>query len=150
MKFRLFFIAVGVIIILALYLFSSKESAVDPSMIDFLFGDKTLSVEIADTIESRTLGLSGRQSLPEEVGLLFVFDTPVVQGFWMKDMGFPIDILWFDAEKRLVDITEDLSPDSFPETFYPNQPIMYVLETNIDQFSDPEQLLGKSFELSTR
>ena len=92
-------------------------------------GNRALRVEVADTDAKRTLGLSGRESL-KEGGMLFVFDTPGNYGFWMKDMRFPIDIIWLDESYHVVDIARNVGPDTFPHIFYPPYPVKYVLETN--------------------
>ncbi|MCI0542535.1 DUF192 domain-containing protein [bacterium] len=84
--------------------------------------------EVADTIDKRTLGLSGRADLPEGRGMLFIFDTDSTDGFWMKDMNFNIDILWFDNNLRLVDMWQDARPDSYPKVVKPRTPARYVLE----------------------
>ncbi|MDP3725202.1 MAG: DUF192 domain-containing protein, partial [Nanoarchaeota archaeon] len=61
-------------------------------------GKHEFIAEVADTEEERARGLSGRDSLDEMRGMLFLFDSPAggpeVQSFWMKDMKFPIDIIW--------------------------------------------------------
>ena len=53
--------------------------------------------ELADTSSERTKGLSYRTEIPKE-GMLFIFPNKGIQGFWMKDMLFPIDILWLTDE----------------------------------------------------
>ena len=88
-----------------------------------------ISVDIADTPEKRTLGLSGRPSLALDEGMFFIFDTPWRFSFWMKDMNFPIDIIWIDAEFKVADITKNAVPASFPKIFEPRTPVLYVLET---------------------
>lgn len=92
--------------------------------------DATLNVEYARTDAERVLGLSGRESMPENQGLLFIFDTPNIYNFWMKDMNFPIDIIWIDENWRVIGITEDIKPETFPETFSPESPAEFVLEVN--------------------
>ena len=93
-------------------------------------GTFKLEVEIADDDAERAQGLSGREALAPDRGLLFVFDEPAAAGFWMRNMNFPIDIIWIDGAWRVVGITANVSPDSFPQVFYPPEPIKYVLETN--------------------
>lgn len=93
-------------------------------------GEQVFMIEIADDVAERTQGLSGREFLPNNTGLLFVFENPGVQRFWMKDMNFPIDIIWVDADLRVVDVTRNAQPDSFPQTFSPTTPVLYVLEVN--------------------
>ncbi len=98
-----------------------------------------LEIEIADTPEERIKGLSGRESLSENSGLLFVHSQPGIYGIWMKDMKFPIDVIWLDADFRVVDIAKDIKPDSFPRVFEPSQPALYILEVNAG-FADKNQI----------
>jgi len=92
-------------------------------------GNTEIVVEIADTDAKRQLGLSGRDSLLRGRGMLFVFDKPGNYGFWMKDMKFPIDIIWIDSDMRIVGVEENVSPNTFPKSFYPLSPVLFVLET---------------------
>ena len=97
-----------------------------------------INVEIADTPQERTQGLSGRDPLPDHHGLLFVFEEQNPHGFWMKNMKFPIDIIWFASDGRIVGIQEYASPESYPQVFYPDLPALYALEVNagfVDTFS---------------
>ena len=89
-----------------------------------------IHIEIADTDASREQGLSDRASLPSDNGMLFVFDTPGQYGFWMKDMHFPLDMVWINADKTVVGVTKDLLPSTYPSIFPPPSPISYVLEIN--------------------
>jgi uncharacterized membrane protein (UPF0127 family) len=91
-------------------------------------GTATVVLEIADTPEALHRGLSGRNSLAEDHGLLFVFPTPDRYGFWMPDMHFAIDIIWLDDKLRVVYIKNDATPDTYPEVFKPDTPARYVLE----------------------
>lgn len=88
----------------------------------------TLAVEVAHTPTAREQGLSGRTGLPEGRGMLFVFDTPGEYGFWMKDMQFPLDIIFIDQNLHVINIDSDLSPATYPQVFYPPTPALYVLE----------------------
>jgi len=90
----------------------------------------TIELEIAQTAEQRVRGLSGRVSLPENSGMLFIFEGEGEYGFWMKEMHFPIDIIWLDENFTVVDIKKNALPESYPELFYPKAPAQYVLEVN--------------------
>ena len=89
---------------------------------------QTIKVEIADTDAKRELGLSGHAPLSDTQGMLFVFDTPGIYSFWMKDMLFPLDIIWLapsevegtDAAK-VIYIAKDLQPSSYPSAFRPTR-----------------------------
>ena len=87
-----------------------------------------VKVEIADTPLLQEKGLSGIESLKEDEGMLFIFENPSLQSFWMKDMRFPIDIIWFDEQMKIVWIEKNLSRSSYPSTFSPDKNSKYVLE----------------------
>jgi uncharacterized membrane protein (UPF0127 family) len=93
-------------------------------------GTATISVEIADTDALREQGLSDRTSLGANAGMLFVFQSDLIPDFWMKDMNFPLDMIWIDASGTIADITNDILPASYPSTVSPKTPIRYVLEVN--------------------
>lgn len=97
--------------------------------------DIPFEVEIANSEAERVQGLSGRQKLSESAGLLFVFPESEYHTIWMKDMNFPIDIIWIDEDLKVVGIDKNVSPDTYPRIFRPSRPVKYILETNI-HFSD--------------
>ena len=101
--------------------------------------DIEINVELADTAEKKSQGLSGRNSLLQNQGMLFVYDKPAFYSFWMKDMQFPIDIIWIDENYRVTDIAKSVPPDSFPQTFQPQNLAQYVLEVNAG-FSDKNDI----------
>lgn len=82
----------------------------------------------AVTEEEKAKGLSGKNELAENEGLLFVFDKNDRWGIWMKDMLFPIDIIWFDENKKVVFMEENIKPESYPWIFSPDVPARYILE----------------------
>lgn len=88
-----------------------------------------LKIEIADTPDERQLGLSGRDGLPENHGLLFVFEKADTYGIWMKDMTFAIDVIWLSEDMRVVHIERSVAPESFPKVYRPDEPALFVLET---------------------
>jgi len=93
-------------------------------------GEAEINVDIADTDSERAQGLSGRETLEQEEGMLFVFETSRVPHFWMRDMNFGLDIIWIDEALEIVEFTENVLPESFPKTFSPSAPVKYVLEVN--------------------
>jgi hypothetical protein len=76
--------------------------------------------------------LSDRTTLAADSGMLFVFDTPGQYGFWMKDMRFPLDMVWINADKTVAGVTKDILPSTYPSIFPPPNPISYVLEINAE------------------
>ncbi|MEK7185402.1 MAG: DUF192 domain-containing protein [Patescibacteria group bacterium] len=107
---------------------SSSDSKLSAQSIKI--ADAKFNIELANTYDSRTRGLSGRKSLADNTGLLFVFDSSARYGFWMKDMKFPIDIIWIDDAGKVVFIEKNVKPSTFPKVFYPSAPASFVLEIN--------------------
>lgn len=70
---------------------------------------RVIPVEVVDSDSARARGLSGRAMLAPETGMLFHFDDEGIYPFWMKDMKFPIDIVWI-RNGTVVDITENMQP----------------------------------------
>ena len=114
-------------IVLALFIFLPASSGQKIEGERITIGEAELSVEIADTPELQKRGLSGRTALAEGHGMFFVFPEPGRYGFWMKDMLFPIDIIWIDGSGAVVGAVS-ADPASYPEVFYPPVPVSYVLE----------------------
>lgn len=89
----------------------------------------SFKVEVADTFMSRMAGLSGREPLRENEGMFFVFPMAAKHSFWMKDMRFPIDIIWI-REKQIVWMKENASPDDWKQgiSYMPTESADAVLE----------------------
>lgn len=91
-----------------------------------------LIADIAATDEQKAKGLSVKDSLAENEAMLFVFDNEAQHTFWMKNMKFPIDIIWIGSDKRVVHIEHNLQPCSSEllcPTYKPVGDSLYVLET---------------------
>ena len=95
-------------------------------------GGASVTAEVADDVPSRQRGLSGRDRLAPDAGMLFLEPNDSPQ-FWMKGMRFPIDIVWI-RNGRVVDVTADVPPpagDNAPlPTYSPERPANRVLEVN--------------------
>lgn len=105
-------------------------------------------IEVADTPEKRTQGLSGRESIADNYGMLFIFSEPAYHGFWMKDMRVPIDIIWISSTGTIVHIEHELSPDTYPDVFTPPSPARYVLETRAGYAREHDWEEGTQLDLS--
>lgn len=91
-------------------------------------GNGTFAVKVADTDPERVQGLSKTPSLAPNEGMLFIFDQPNYWPIWMKDMNYPIDIVWLDANKKVVTVNHGISPSTYPDVFMSVEPAMYALE----------------------
>lgn len=89
-----------------------------------------ITAEIAASLEARATGLSKYKTLDDGRGMLFVYDQPQKQCFWMKDMKFAIDILWIGSDKQILHIEENVQPSTYPKQFCPDVPAKYALEVN--------------------
>ena len=69
-----------------------------------------INVVLAETPAERVRGLSGRETLPQNEGMLFLFENTDYHAFWMKNMRFPIDIIWMDDDRVIVGIAEHVLP----------------------------------------
>ncbi len=108
-------------------------------------GEK-LKVDLALTLVEQEQGLSGRKILAPDEGMLFVFSKPSVNYFWMKDMNFPIDMIWLDENLKVIYLKKEAQPESYPETFGPGVDNSYVLEVSAG-FSEKNNLKeGDSIE----
>ena len=94
-------------------------------------GQAQVGIEIADTVEEKSLGLGGRESLPQDQGMLFVYDQPGVYGFWMKGMKFPLDFVWI-SQGKVVEVTQNVPVNNevMPSVYQPKVVIEAMLEVN--------------------
>ncbi len=88
--------------------------------------DSEIWVEIADTESKREQGLSGRDKLDSDSGMLFIFDRPDKYSFWMKDMKINLDFVWI-RDGKIVYLSRNISN---PTTLYPPYDVNKVLEVN--------------------
>lgn len=110
-------------------------------------GGQEIVVAVADTPALRAQGLSFRDSIKQKEGMLFVFENPEMSGFWMKDMSFPIDVIWFDEKKRIIDVWENADPQSYPRIVTPRAPAQFVLEVPAGFFAKFQLQTGNTFEI---
>ncbi len=98
-----------------------------------------LTVEIADTPESREVGLMNRPSLPDDAGMLFVFESTSHWAFWMRNTLIPLSVAFIDEQWKIVDI-QDMRVGPNPQTgrmdiYEAAQPSRYALEVNQGLFA---------------
>jgi uncharacterized membrane protein (UPF0127 family) len=108
-------------------------------------GDGVFAAKVVKTPAERAKGLSDTSSLRPDQAMLFVFDDDAKHGIWMKDMNYPIDIVWLDKDKKVVYIVKNAPPESYPyETFVPKQDARYVLEFAAGTVGRKSIIIGKS------
>lgn len=116
-------------------------------------GGQVLTVELAKTPRAWQNGLSNRSQLAADHGMLFIFPESSRRSFWMKEMKFPIDIIWLQ-NGEIVDIAPKIPPASVeedsPVTYWPRLPANAVLEVNAGfcekygvKIGDKAEILGQ-------
>ena len=123
------FILVALISSLYTYFVNGKKAEFKEIQIN----NNIFQVEIADTMMSQTKGLSGRESLDEDEGMLFVFQKHAKRSFWMINMNFYLDIIWI-KDGIIVGIAKNTVPlklnNEKAEIYYSPEPVDMVLEIN--------------------
>ncbi len=105
--------------------------------VNIKIGEQYIVADTAKTEAERNKGLGGRDSIGVNEGMYFIFDTPGLYGFWMKDMRFPIDLVWISGGK-IVGFEENMQPpadvntlDSGLKNYLPPENIDRVLELHV-------------------
>ncbi|KRD32161.1 MULTISPECIES: DUF192 domain-containing protein [unclassified Lysobacter] len=94
------------------------------------------TVEVADDDEERAMGLMFREEMADDRGMVFIHERQEPQAYWMKNTKIPLDILYFDSDRKLVSQQRDVPPCSAGNQCppYPSAaPARYVLELNAGQ-----------------
>lgn len=90
-------------------------------------GNNKYNVTIAETNEEKRKGLQGKDSLKEDEGMLFIFDPPQRVDFWMKDVSFPLDIIFINEDGEVVKVAQGEPND---DSLISCNDVAFVLEVN--------------------
>ncbi|MGB9911316.1 MAG: DUF192 domain-containing protein [Microgenomates group bacterium] len=131
MKIKKIYLLLFPLFLLIFYFLVFKIKPSSLNLKKITIGNTEILVEIADTPEKRERGLSERDFLPENQGMLFIFEKPDYYSFWMKGMRFPLDFVWINGD-TVVEITQNVKPEDLqpPKVLKPSQPVDKVLEIN--------------------
>jgi len=96
-----------------------------------IINNKIIKVEIADTLSEQIKGLGGKTELCADCGMLFTFSDSQIRQFWMKNMNFPLDIIWIN-DGKIVNISKNLAleGENPKKTYSSIVPANNVLEIN--------------------
>ena len=121
-----------------------------PVINSVLIGGQNIKLELADTNESRALGLGRRDWLAPDAGMLFIFSDYQVRNFWMKEMRFPLDIIWL-KDNQIVGFVQNVpAPTSHQLIIYQSdQPVNYVLELKAGWLEKNQVQAGDKVEFLT-
>lgn len=125
-------IALSILLLIGVAGLIGSKYVLAPTAETVAIGSTYIPVEVVFSDISMQKGLSGRTSLEENSGMLFMFIEPAIHRFWMPDMHFPIDIIWIDRG-QVLDISANVSNDFDPQNpkyYSPKEKVRYVLEVN--------------------
>lgn len=88
---------------------------------------KNIVVEIPETTEEQSVGLMNRDPISYDQGMLFIFSEPSVQSMWMKNVNFPLDIIFIDTRQLILNIEENTEPRT-SKLYESNGLCKYVVE----------------------
>ncbi len=111
----------------------------------------TLSVEIADSMSKRSLGLMFRKNLPENQGMLFIYNKKGSYRIWMKNCFIHLDIIWLNQEKKIIEMKENAPPcqkDPCP-IYGSHDDVFYILETSSGTIKRQGLSLGSIIRFQT-
>jgi uncharacterized membrane protein (UPF0127 family) len=111
-------------------------------------GEKVrVRVEIADNPVRRYIGLRGRESMPEDQGMLFVYPAEAPRIFTMANTPIPLSIAFIDSKRRIIDIQNMEPLDDEPPGYVSAEPAQYALEVNQGFFEERGVKVGDRVEL---
>ncbi len=95
-------------------------------------GEVNMSAFLADSPRKMTVGLMFRKSMKQNECMLFIFPNDRSHPIWMRNMRFPLDIVWLDSNRRVVDFVESAKPSSWHDFsgYRSKAPSRYVIEFN--------------------
>ena len=118
------------VLLAALLAGCSPEAVTAPTRtVSMKIGRETFILEIADTPKLRETGLMHRKSMAPDHGMLFVFEHRQFLGFWMRNTLIPLDILYVDADGRVVNIRQMKPLDE--TSIASREPVLYAIELNV-------------------
>jgi len=128
MNKKIFLILSISVIILSFVLFGFKKD--DLKKGEACFEENCFYIELAISSKEKAMGLMFRKELKTDQGMLFIFEKEDNHSFWMKNMEFPLDIIWINKNKEVVFIRENVQPclKDKCEKIEPDEKASYVLE----------------------
>jgi len=131
-KCYLLFILLSIFLFLFAVIFTFLFLDANKKIKMICINDNCFKVEIVKNQKDKEKGLSFKESLPINAGMLFVYKKEDFYSFWMKDMNFSLDIIWINKNKKIVHIEKNVPPCNTKkcQKYRPTQKAMYVLEIN--------------------
>lgn len=136
MKFREIFLSAIFVSAILIFVWGGKAqncNAIYHNDKTIRVGSKQLKTEIVSTYFQEQTGLSGRACIAQDQAMLFDFGSLGYYPIWMKNMHFPVDMVWVNNDKQVVKLETNVFPFSYPKKFVNTQLARYVLELKSGQ-----------------
>jgi len=146
-------IIISLIILLVIILsitflqFSLTESSI-PITAKVILNNQTFTLEIAQTFKEKQQGLMYRKELPENQGMIFVYNYESPKSFWMKNTLIPLDLIFINSSDYITDIKENFQPCiKNPCETYSSNPAQNIIEINAGLVDELELEIGDKIYL---
>lgn len=96
-----------------------------------VIAESTVVAKVADSDIKREKGLSNSEPIKDNEGMIFFFPKSEQHGIWMKEMNYPIDIIWVDQNYTVIHTETDVQPSTYPKVFDAPKPSKYVIEVPV-------------------
>jgi uncharacterized protein len=123
------------------YIYSNTQNSFDLA--------KFSKLEIADTSKKRDIGLMNRKELCQTCGMIFVFKSPQVVSFWMKDTFVPLDIIFINPDTQVSSISYNTKTNQTSEIYSSTENVKYVIEVNAGYASKNNIKIGTKINIET-
>jgi uncharacterized membrane protein (UPF0127 family) len=139
----------GTLLVAASFLAAAQEAQMDLPRAKLSAGMHQIDSQVASTPGQRSTGLMYRKTMPQHEGMLFVFEQPTKQCFWMKNTLLPLTAAFVDDDGTIVNL-EDMKPQTL-DAHCSAKPVRFVLEMNQGWFAKKgikpgSKLSGAPFE----
>ncbi len=135
-----------VVFVVFLISFFVNKRKLSPKEVRAIVNNYNYYLEVAKTPRQRQVGLSNRESLCTNCGMLFIFPRQKIHTFWMKDTFIPLDMIWLDKDFKVVKIATVLETNS--EKLYANKnKAKYVIELNANEVFKRDLKIGDTIQI---
>lgn len=126
-------LALALAALLAAAAFAQEQPQMNLPRVKLTAGMHVIDAQVASTPDQRMTGLMFRQEMPQHEGMLFVFEYPTQQCFWMKNTLLPLSVAFISDDGTIANIDE-MKPQTL-DSHCSVKPVRYVLEMNTGWFS---------------
>lgn len=132
--------------IILVVLLVQKNKNIQPKSIGLQINNNNYYLEVAKTNQQKKIGLSNRNEICSNCGMLFVFDKEGQYPFWMKDTYIPLDIIWINSQYKIVKIITALNTNS-DVTYTNTDPAKYAIELPANEVFKQNLKVGDTIQI---